>query len=87
MSSRRAEAKSQAKAVVRFPSPLRGGVRGGGAPPEAATGFWDRLQDHSRGADTPIPNPFPARGKGLFSLARRTLRPASRGKNQLQSSA
>jgi N6-L-threonylcarbamoyladenine synthase len=41
------------------PSPLRGGDRGGGDAREAPTGY--------AGAGAPIPNPFPARGKGLES--------------------
>jgi N6-L-threonylcarbamoyladenine synthase len=49
-----AETHTLDAAAPQFPSPSRGGVRGGGA-----------AQAVEVGADTPIPNPFPARGKGL----------------------
>ena len=59
-------AVKSAGAAAASPSPLRGGDRGGGAALEAPTGH--------AGAGAPIPNPFPARGKGLKSD------PAPRGK-------
>jgi len=49
-------------AATKFPSPPRGGVRGGGV---AQAGGIGRDTIAAIGADTPIPNPFPARGNGL----------------------
>ena len=50
----------------KFPSPLRGGVRGGGAAPSGVISERQVRRETGRyGADTPIPNPFPAGGKGL----------------------
>jgi Aspartyl protease len=61
---------------MKFPSPFPGGVRGGGATPSTVIGRSQCCSEIGiRGADTPIPNPFPARGKGLVVRACRVPRP------------
>ena len=46
-----------------LPSPLRGGAGGGGASSEAPIGVRRTIRRLT--ADTPTPNPLPARGRGL----------------------
>jgi asparagine synthase (glutamine-hydrolysing) len=48
----------------RLPSPVRGGVGGGGASSAAAGRLADEIVQHGTG--TPTPNPLPARGRGLL---------------------